>query len=70
MAHILHSSGGINAYLTSWALTMVGAGKPRMLLPAWILIALWPRPRVCCASPAFAVPSRCCWSYTSAHSLG
>jgi len=36
----LFSISAINAYLTSWALTIVGAGKPRMLLPAWILIAL------------------------------
>ncbi|RPA91015.1 hypothetical protein L873DRAFT_1715751, partial [Choiromyces venosus 120613-1] len=36
----LFSISAINAYLTSWALTIVGAGRPRMFLPAWILICL------------------------------
>ncbi|KAF8249725.1 hypothetical protein K440DRAFT_543068, partial [Wilcoxina mikolae CBS 423.85] len=35
----LFSINAINAYLTSWALTLIGENDSRMLLPAWIFVA-------------------------------
>jgi len=35
----LFSINAINAYLTSWALALIGLNDSQMLLPAWIFIA-------------------------------
>jgi len=35
----LFSMSAINAYLTSWALALIGTNDIRMLLPAWIFVA-------------------------------
>ncbi|CCX33914.1 Similar to hypothetical protein [Botryotinia fuckeliana]; acc. no. CCD54735 [Pyronema omphalodes CBS 100304] len=35
----LFSVNAINAYITSWALTLIGENDSRMLFPAWIFVA-------------------------------